>query len=105
MDEIFVRSADVPWEQSEELPANLKRKILRRGGDGRPRVGLVKLEPGFEAEGHSHDHAENHYVLEGMYESLGREFPAGSYHFIPKSVSHGPFRSASGALILVVWGD
>ncbi len=54
-------------------------------------------------EAHSHDLAESRYVLEGMYESHGREYPAGSYHYIPRNASHGPTRSRSGALILVAW--
>ncbi len=105
MEEIFVRASDVPWERSEEFSERFSRKILRRGADNRPRVALIRLEAGFEAAGHSHVRAENHYVLEGMYETHGREFPAGSYRYIPGHAPHGPFRSSSGALLLVVWED
>ena len=49
MDQIFVRAADLPCEQSEEFPANLTASFPR--------------------------------------------------------ALHGPFRSSSGALIWVVWGD
>ena len=68
-------------------------------------VALLKLEPGFEMDAHSHSHAENHYVLEGMYETEGRECPSGCYLMVPKHKEHGPFRSQDGALLLVVWED
>jgi anti-sigma factor ChrR (cupin superfamily) len=103
MQEQTVNAATKPWEEPRGYPAGLKRKILRTGPDGKPRVALIKLEAGFEMEAHSHDLAENHYVLEGMYDSHGKEFPKGSYRYIPKGLSHGPTRSHAGALILVTW--
>lgn len=103
MQEESVDASTVPWEDSKDYPAGLRLKILRRGPDGNRRVALIKLEAGFEADAHSHDLAENHYVIEGMYESQGREYPSGSYRYIPRHTSHGPVRSHSGALILVNW--
>lgn len=104
MEEHAVQSSELTWEPLSG-DAKMKRKILRKGGDGRPRVALLRLEPGFEMEAHSHAYAENHYVLEGMYESHGREFRAGAYRRIPTHAGHGPFRSRGGALVLVFWED
>ena len=81
----------------------MQRKVLRRAADGTPKVALLKLEPGFEMDAHAHSHAENHYVLEGMYESQGQEYPSGSYRYIPRHKGHGPVHSRAGALILVTW--
>jgi len=103
MEDISVNAADIPWERSESDPQGLQRKVLRRGSDDKPRVALLKLDAGFEVPGHAHDLAENHFVLEGMYESQGREYPAGSYHRIPAHATHGPFRSRGGALLVVMW--
>ena len=100
MEEQSVNASEIPWKQTA---AGQQRKILRCGPDGKPRVALIKLEPGFEMAEHSHDFAENHYVLEGMYESQGTEYAAGVYHFIPGHASHGPVRSPGGARILVSW--
>ena len=83
----------------------MHRKVLRTGPDGCPKVALLKLDAGFEMNAHSHAHAENHYVLEGMYEVQGREYPAGTYRLIPKHQEHGPFGSRNGALVYVVWED
>jgi len=105
MDELFVNSGERPWQHLSDGPRGLHRKVLRTGPDGNPKVALLKLDPGFEMDAHSHAHGENHYVLEGMYESQGRECPAGTYRLIPKHKEHGPFRSPIGALVLVVWED
>jgi quercetin dioxygenase-like cupin family protein len=105
MEEVFVRAADIPWEQVTDSSAKMRRKVLRRGPDGKPRAAIIKLEPGYEDDGHSHPRSENHFVIEGMYQSHGREYPAGSYHFIPRNEPHGPFRSPAGAQVLVIWDD
>jgi anti-sigma factor ChrR (cupin superfamily) len=103
MQERSIRASGVPWESPPGYPDGLKRKILRTAPDGRPRVALIRLEAGFEAETRRHDAAENHYVLEGMYESRGKEYPAGAYRYLPKNVEQGTVRSRGGALILVTW--
>lgn len=103
MEERSVNASTLPWEASRDHPQGLRRKVLRLGADGKPRVALIKLEPGFEMQAHSHDLAENHFVLEGMYESHGKEYPKGAYRYIPRNTSHGPARSRAGALILVTW--
>jgi anti-sigma factor ChrR (cupin superfamily) len=105
MEDISVIAADIPWEQVTDHPHKMSRKILRRGPDENPRVALLRLDVGFDMDAHAHSFAENHYVLEGMYESQGREYPAGSYRYVPKHAQHGPFRSPGGAVLLVVWED
>ncbi len=104
MDEVSINSAEIPWERSDEHPETL-RKVLRLGPDARPRAVLLKLDPGFEMEAHSHDRVENNYVLEGMFESQGREYPAGSFRRVPRLAVHGPIRSRGGAVVLVLWED
>jgi len=103
MEELALFTNDIPWEAVTDQPRAMSRKVLRAGPDGAPRVALLRLAAGFEMDAHSHAHAENHYVLEGMYESQGREFPAGTYRFISRHSQHGPYRSHGGALVLVVW--
>ena len=103
MEERSINATTVSWEAAGDYPDGLRRKTLRAGPDGKPRVALIKLEPGFEMEAHSHDLAENHYVLEGMYESQGKEYAVGSYRYVPRNTSHGPVHSHAGALILVTW--
>ena len=103
MDEVSINELDLPWESTGSYQEGTQWKFLRRDSEGKPKAALLKLPPAFEMDAHSHVHAEHHYVLEGQYASQGRLFPAGSYRMIPAHANHGPFRSDSGALILVVW--
>jgi anti-sigma factor ChrR (cupin superfamily) len=66
-------------------------------------VVLLKLQPGWKMDAHSHVYAEMHYVLEGEYESGSTVYPAGSFRLIPAHTDHGPFVTTKGALILGVW--
>ena len=54
-------------------------------------------------DAHAHMTTEQHFVLDGHYESEEKEYGPGSYRLIPKEINHGPFTSESGAIILVVW--
>jgi anti-sigma factor ChrR (cupin superfamily) len=103
MEEITMNASEMTWETEGSNLPGLLRKVLRRSAEGEPRTALLKLQPGFEMDEHAHVHLEQHYVIEGEYESQGRRYPAGSYRLIPGHANHGPFRSAQGALILVMW--
>jgi anti-sigma factor ChrR (cupin superfamily) len=103
MDETTIHPADLAWEPAANYREGTRWKILRRGAEGEAKTVLLRLPSSFEMEAHSHVHAEHHYVLEGQYESEGRSFPAGSYRRIPAHANHGPFHSAHGALVLVIW--
>ena len=103
MDEVTINEADLPWEPAESYREGTQWKVMRRSPEGEPKAALFKLPPAFEMDEHAHVHAEHHYVLEGQYESQGKPFPAGSYRMIPAHANHGPFRSAGGALVFVIW--
>ena len=53
----------------------------------------------------SHLTTEQHFVLDGEYESEGKLYGSGSYRLIPAHVDHGPFVSKNGALVLVIWDN
>ncbi len=101
MEELSILAAKLPWEKSPS--GDLQRKVLRVGADGKPKVALVRLEPGVSSVAHAHEQAENHYVLEGEYESQGGTYAAGSYRLIPPNKTHGPLLSKEGATLLVIW--
>jgi len=103
MTEISINSADLPWERAENYPDGTMRKTLRKDSSGNPLTMLLKLPPGFAMDEHSHVVTEHHYLLEGEYEVKGEIFRAGQYHLISQHTDHGPFRSANGALLLVIW--
>jgi anti-sigma factor ChrR (cupin superfamily) len=103
MEEVKVNASDLDWEPANGYPGETTWKVLRRDADNHPATVLLKLPAGFEIESHSHVNVEHHYVLEGAYESMGTQYPAGSYRMIPPHTKHGPFRSETGALVLVLW--
>jgi anti-sigma factor ChrR (cupin superfamily) len=103
MEEVAVNVSELDWETAADYPPRISRKVLRRSREGQPLTALLKLDPGFEMNAHTHVHIEHHYIIEGGYESQGTDYPAGSYRMIPRHANHGPFRSANGALILVMW--
>ncbi len=103
MAETSINSTDLSWEQAENYPDGTMCKILRKDSSGKPLTMLLKLPPGFSMDEHSHVVAEHHYVLEGEYEVKGKIFRVGHYHLISKHTNHGPFRSPTGALLLVIW--
>ncbi|WP_052069154.1 cupin domain-containing protein [Streptacidiphilus albus] len=71
-------------------------------GEGGPAAGIVRYEPGAGAVPHRHEGYEIIYVFEGQLETDGGVHPAGSLLVMEPGSVHAP-RSASGAVLLVVW--
>lgn len=103
MKELSVNYQEMQWEDARGYPPGTLEKVLRVGETGEHLAVLLKLPHDFKMETHSHMGMEQHFVLEGEYESEGRIYRAGSYRLIPQKTTHGPFRSEKGALLLVVW--
>ena len=103
MEEITINYEKMKWTDAPGYPEGTKIKILREGGPGEGKTFLRKIKRGFKMEGHSHTTVEQHFVLEGEYESEGKVYKEGTYRLIPKHKTHGPFNSSKGAVILVIW--
>ena len=102
MKEIYARADDMDWEPAEAYPAGAMQKVLHDDSGTMPQCLLLKIEPGWMMEAHSHVHAEIHYVLEGNYESQDKVYPVGSFRLIPAHTDHGPFTTIAGAVVLVI---
>ncbi len=89
------------WEDAEEYPDGTKRKLLR--DEYGAKTVLLKFPAGFNMAPHSHITTEQHFVLEGEYNSNGHLYGAGSYQIFYPHEEHGPYESKNGALILVIW--
>lgn len=89
------------WENYDDYFKGTLKKVLR-DEDG-VRTFLLKLPAGFHMAPHSHLSAEQHFVLEGEYESRGEMYKKGTYQLFAKEEEHGSFISKKGALVLVVW--
>jgi len=103
MKAISVNVNDLKWSGAAEYPAETEEKVLSMGGSIAPRTILLKLPPGWKLDSHSHRFTELQYVLEGQVESQGQKYPAGTFRVIPQGIDHGPFSSATGAIVLVIW--
>jgi anti-sigma factor ChrR (cupin superfamily) len=102
MKEIYTNSGDMDWQPAEGYPPGAERKVLHDGSDSTPLSFLLKMEPGWMMDAHSHVHTEIHYVLDGEYESKDKVYPAGSFRVIPAHTDHGPFTTMRGAVVLVI---
>jgi len=103
MEETTINYEKVKWTDAPGYPEGSKIKMLREGGSGEGKTFLRKIKRGFKMDGHSHTAVEQHFVLEGEYESEGKIYKAGTYRLIPRHKTHGPFKSSTGAVILVIW--
>lgn len=101
MKEIKNLHDDLNWGIATGYSEGTKRKVLR--DDNKGKTILIKLPEGFYMAPHSHITVEQHFVLEGEYQSGGESYPAGSYQIFSPGEEHGPFGSKKGALVLVVW--
>ena len=106
----FARPEGVPWEPVAGSAAGgaggagVSQKILSRDADTGDVTRLLRLAPGVEtSETIAHDFWEEVWILEGSVEDtrLGRTFTAGMYACRPPGMVHGPWRSDTGALIIV----
>ena len=92
---------ELGWEKAEGYPVGTRIKTLQdKGGE---KTIMLKLPQGFHMESHTHISNEQHFVLEGKYESEGTVYSAGTFRFIPAHKNHGPFTSETGAIILIIW--
>ena len=103
MQAIAHNTNEMQWQDAPQYPPGTQIKVLRAGGDSACWTVLLKLPPFWRMEAHTHTTSEQHYVLEGEYESEGRVYTAGSYRLIPKGSFHGPLATHSGAVVLVMW--
>jgi len=92
---------DVNWEDATEYASGTKEKVLR--DENSAKTVLLKLPKGFHVDSYCPITTEQHFVLEGEYNSKDDSYPAGSYQIFHAHETDGPFESANGALILVVW--
>jgi anti-sigma factor ChrR (cupin superfamily) len=103
MKEINVNTNEIAWQDAVAYPVGVKEKVLCDGSENAPKSSLLKIAAEWEMDEHVHVYTELHYVLEGEYESQGKIYPAGTFRMIPKHVNHGPFKTKTGATVLVIW--
>ena len=101
MTEVLLDTNGMEWEESDAYPSGTMVKVLR--DEGEVRSLLLKLPADFHLDPHTHTTAEQHFILEGGYQTGGWEFGPGTYHYLPARKLHGPYTSKNGAVVLVIW--
>ena len=101
MQKVFNIYDEFHWEEVNGYPKGTRAKTLR--DDGIAKTILLKLPKGFYLDSHTHVTTEQHFVIQGEYESDGKVYSSGCYQLIPAHIDHGPFESKNGAIVLVVW--
>jgi quercetin dioxygenase-like cupin family protein len=67
---------------------------------------LIELAPGSTLDRHEEPLFEISYILQGNCTcGEGKEYPAGTFLFTPKGITHGPFRSSGGCIFLCIKFD
>jgi len=89
------------WEDAEGYFDGTLRSVLRDDESGKTM--LLKLPKEYFQAPHSHLTTEQHFVVDGEYESDGEVYEKGSYQIFRPHEEHGPFYSKAGALILVIY--
>lgn len=104
----FFRPDGLPWWPVAGSPtagaggAGIEEKILSRDPLTGDVTRLLRMAPGTEtSDTIAHDFWEEVWILEGSLIDLGKRltFSAGMYACRPPGMSHGPYRSAGGALL------
>jgi hypothetical protein len=89
------------WQEATEYSAGTRKKVLF--DENGMKTIVLRLPKGFSMALHSHLFNEQHYIIEGEYNSNGIVFRKGTHRCFKAHETHGPFESRSGAMVLVIW--
>jgi len=96
---IQIAPGALEWREFHDAPG-VSFKTLRKH-DGGGLTLLLRFAPGAHYHAHRHPGGEEYYVLEGVLQDLGKDWPAGSYIWHPPGSAHRP-ASKQGCTVLVI---
>jgi hypothetical protein len=100
------------WRSPPGYPEDIEQKILAGGLDEKNKTGnrtrLLRFRPGaFTTEPFVHDYWEEVYLIsgdlvvgDGKNGEAAQSFRPNTYACRPPGISHGPFRSGTGCVLL-----
>jgi anti-sigma factor ChrR (cupin superfamily) len=100
MQEIHLNYEDIDWRTHLNSSSGLSSKILRNSGGAKTL--FLKLPKGARIESHKHTKTEQHFIIEGEYETDEKVYGRGSYRLIPAGANHGPVYVKKELVILVI---
>ena len=96
---VIINHHDLPWVPSPE-PGVERRMLDRLGDEVAKATSIVRYQPTFKFETHTHEFGEEILVLDGIFSDETGDYPAGIYIMNPPGSSHTPF-SESGCTLFV----
>ncbi|MCI0575202.1 MAG: cupin domain-containing protein [Chloroflexi bacterium] len=105
--ELEFHQPTAPWRPSFSAVEGFWEQVLSRDGDTGDYTRLVRVDPGADSSPAgrlAHSFWEEIYIVAGDLTDiyLNETFTAGMYACRPPGMLHGPFRSASGCLMLEI---
>lgn len=95
---LTVHSDEGAWV---EIAPKIEKKILNVDTKTNTESFLVRIHPGCDVPGHSHDHDELCLMLEGEVMLGDVHLKAGDFHLARKGSEHGTICSDQGALLFI----
>ncbi|MBI5118012.1 cupin domain-containing protein [Candidatus Poribacteria bacterium] len=99
MKRIFANVRDLEWVDGPY--PSVKMKVFPSEIDSGTYSILLDVPPGATLQQHDEPLNEVFYIIKGTISIEGRQYGEGTYYFTPAGMSHGPFESQEGCLILV----
>jgi quercetin dioxygenase-like cupin family protein len=96
---IFANVRDLEWVDGPY--PNVKMKVFPSEIDSGAYTILLDVPPGATLQQHDEPLNEVFYIIKGTISIEGKQYGEGAYYFTPAGMSHGPFESEGGCLILV----
>jgi len=104
----FFAASELPWTEAEGTPGVSERVLSSTpSGDGAELTRLARWAPGLDTSAAGvirHAYYEEVYLLEGDLQdlTLGQTFTAGHFASRPPGMPHGPYRTATGCVMLEI---
>ncbi|MGF1627383.1 MAG: cupin domain-containing protein [Alphaproteobacteria bacterium] len=96
---VVVHSNELAWSASP-MPGVSRQMLDRIGGEVARATSVVRYDPGSRFSAHVHGGGEEFIVLDGVFQDVHGDYPAGTYVRNPPTSRHTP-ASAQGCTILV----
>ncbi|MBI4832793.1 MAG: cupin domain-containing protein [Candidatus Lindowbacteria bacterium] len=99
MKRVFANAHDLEWVDGPY--PNVKMKVFPSEIESGTYSILLDIPPGATLESHDEPLNEVFYIIKGTMSIEGKQYAEGTYYFTPAGMSHGPFESQDGCLVVV----
>ena len=99
---VLIHTQDLAWTPSPM--AGVDRRMLDRIGDEVARAtSIVRYAPGSQFSAHTHTGGEEFIVLDGVFQDVHGDYPAGTYVRNPPTTAHTPGAAEGCTIFVKLW--